>query len=252
MRRTILISLILLTSIVSVEAQRVENVRVTAEDGKVVVLYDLNKYSERYLYDVEIYFQSTTKITPFALSGDVGEQVLGGNERKIVWDLYQDIDGLSGNLKAIINVTDKERIKHLGGQSNAFLSVLVPVAGNYFVQKNKLRPIMTHILVFGGTAATLAYYGMSNDAYHEYLHAREQDELNASFSDAQSKLRTANIIGSATAAIWLYDILHVAVRGSKNNKIHPYRGLNKPKTTTSAYILPTQEGGAQAGLVLNF
>lgn len=216
-------------------SQKIQNVRITTEGDKVAVYYDLDDYSTRRTYTIDIKFQSTTEITPFALSGDVGEGVLGGKDRKIVWDLYQDIDGLQGNLKAQVSIKGKD--KYYAGPSALMLSVLYPGLGDYFVRENKAVGILYNIAVPALLLGSVNSYSKGRDMRsgypNSYSESRLEDDyfsmrngierLEKETGDKREKeLGKANAMLIAGVSLWVLDIVMVGIKGKKNRQINPY------------------------------
>jgi hypothetical protein len=68
-------------------------------DERIVITYDLGK-KDNYIYfdvSVRITIEDQT-ITPKALSGDVGNFIKVGTGKKIIWNMFEDISELNGEL----------------------------------------------------------------------------------------------------------------------------------------------------------
>jgi hypothetical protein len=79
---------------------RNQSVRISEEQDKVTIMYDLissGSVSDYFSIQVEIRLDGV-KLDPRGLSGDIGNLVSPGLGRKIVWDVYTDIAELSGEL----------------------------------------------------------------------------------------------------------------------------------------------------------
>lgn len=96
-------------------AQDATNIEVKTTDDKLIVTYDLIGSSTA-IYDVKLQFQKEDNqvLIPKALNGDVGK-VKAGEDKVIIWDVYKDVDGLSGNLNPQIFVKevtpDQKKVK---------------------------------------------------------------------------------------------------------------------------------------------
>ena len=246
--------ILLIVPFATLSAQQVNNVKLTVEGDKIVVTYDIDDYSTRYLYDISITFQSTTKITPFALSGDVGKDLTGGKNKKIVWDIYQDIDGLSGNLRADITVKEGTKLKHMGGPANAIKSLILPGLGDYWVYKNKWHPILMHAAAIGCISGFFISDADSKDNYSLYLKSQSQGEMDKYYSDYKGNIQARNFFLVMAGAIYVYDISFVIVNGVLNKRNHPYFDNKQKKTLSSLYLKPSPYSidGFQLSYVLNF
>lgn len=96
-----LVTLILFTGILFPSVgQVVTNVN-WALEGKeqIVITYDLAKQDNVIYFDVSVKVKIDKEtITPTALSGDVGNYIKVGTNKKIVWNMFQDIQELNGEL----------------------------------------------------------------------------------------------------------------------------------------------------------
>ncbi len=90
----------------SIFAQDATNIEVQTTSEKLIVTYDLVGSSTA-VYDVVLEFQKENFeiITPKSVNGDIGK-VKAGEDKVIVWDVYKDVDGLSGNLNPKIKVSE--------------------------------------------------------------------------------------------------------------------------------------------------
>jgi hypothetical protein len=238
---------------ISAQAQEVNNVRLFVEGDKVIVMYDIDNYSTKYLYNVSVTFQSTTKITPFALSGDVGKDIVAGKDRKLVWDIYQDIDGITGNLKAEVTAIKGTKLDHLGMASNAFLSMMAPGLGDYFVIENKWHPILVHAAFVGCISAAVLFDSQSEDNYNQYLSAKNQTDIDNYYSTYLHNRDMRDNMIYATAAVYVYDLAFVFINGKLNKKGHPYFGKKKTNQTSAMLLRPTPfNDGMQLSYLLNF
>lgn len=129
-------------------AQDATNIEVKTTDDKLIVTYDLVGSSAT-VYDVVLQFQKENNevIVPKALNGDVGK-VKAGEDKVIVWDVYKDVDGLSGNLNPQIfvkeMVPDQKKVKPQPTptppspkQQRPIVDVLVDKMGGNSKKRNK-------------------------------------------------------------------------------------------------------------------
>ena len=97
---TMAAALLFLASVLSpLAGSRVENVRFEQVGDKVVVTYDLLGPGEDYTVTLEASPDGGRSFTifPKAVSGDVGEGVSPGRGKRIVWDVLEDMEELSGD-----------------------------------------------------------------------------------------------------------------------------------------------------------
>ena len=80
---------------------RVDNIRVDKSASQMTILYDLlGEKGEKYSITVSLRRENVTgfKYLPKNLSGDVGDEVLAGLDKKVIWDFRGDLpQGLTGD-----------------------------------------------------------------------------------------------------------------------------------------------------------
>ena len=246
-----LILLLLLVNAMHIYGQDIENIEIQVVDEKIEVTYDIVRYSKKYLYDVKLTFLSTNTINPISLTGDVGKGIVAGGNKKIVWDIYKDLDGYDGGLKAIVEIINKEKIKYLGGPQNALLSCAVPGLGDYFVSDAKLRPALTTVSSWGLIGFGLYKQSLANKYYDDYKADIYQIDMDKNYDLANKNYNQSMTFISIGAAIWIADIAYVTYKGFKNRPLHPYCKEKDDKPTASYFILPTNKS-TQFGLLINF
>jgi hypothetical protein len=80
------------------EAQSVKNIEAKVLDDIIVVTYDLNG-SEDQVFNVNIYSSKDNFETPLTLvTGDVGQNVVPGNKKRIEWLAKNELGDFEGNL----------------------------------------------------------------------------------------------------------------------------------------------------------
>ena len=81
-------------------AQVVSNVNWELEgDERIVITYDLGKKDNYIYFDVSVRVKiDNHTVTPKALSGDVGNYIKVGTGKKIIWNMFEDISELNGEL----------------------------------------------------------------------------------------------------------------------------------------------------------
>lgn len=104
--KTVLVLLLSLSFSFTLFSQTAENVAVTTTNDKIIVAYDLTgKKSALYEVDLKFRLADGKTIVPKSLNGDYGT-VEAGKGKAIIWDLYKDVNGLSGAIDPEISVTE--------------------------------------------------------------------------------------------------------------------------------------------------
>ncbi|HAW52635.1 MAG TPA: formylglycine-generating enzyme family protein [Flavobacteriales bacterium] len=81
-------------------SQQIGNVRAERDGSSIVVFYDLMKVPPDYLFDVSLYvsidgkdFEGPLK----SVSGEVGNDISGGREKRIIWNVMEERESLISN-----------------------------------------------------------------------------------------------------------------------------------------------------------
>lgn len=97
--KQLLASVLLLGLACSAFAQRIENIRASFADGKVTVLYDITGGHPRQTYSIRLLGSHNQFSSPLRqVTGDVGDGVSGGKDRKIIWDAESELVTYSGGI----------------------------------------------------------------------------------------------------------------------------------------------------------
>ena len=88
----------------SVFAQNATNIKMSTTDDQIIVTYDLEG-KQNTLYDVSLQFsrENGTFIKPKTVRGDIGK-VSSGEGKAIIWEVYKDMDELSGSIEPVLAV----------------------------------------------------------------------------------------------------------------------------------------------------
>lgn len=79
--------------------QRIENLRATFGEGKVTVQYDIIGGNPRQTFSIQLYGSHNNYSTPLGqVTGDVGEGVMGGKDKTIIWNAEGELITHSGNI----------------------------------------------------------------------------------------------------------------------------------------------------------
>jgi len=249
MQRNVSIFLTLLVVQVSSFSQstkaRIENVSFDVVDKKIVVIYDISRYSpvERFQVNLQFVTDKNETINPITVFGDVGNEIKGGKNKKIVWDFIKDGVKLKGiNLEADVTVASVK--EDGGGPSNAFLSILIPGLGDRYVSNSRkaiIKPYFFTIATYGMLGMAIyesSQYNSYNDTYNNYSRLLSKDPSNTSFrnnmniasNNRDAALNNFIAFSAIGASIWAVDILWVTFKGIKNN--------NARKAKLRTYLAP--------------
>lgn len=142
----------------SLNAQKTSNINVSTTDDKMIITYDLAGDSKE-MYDIELSFrkEDNTILVPKALNGDVGK-VQPGTNKRIIWDVYKDVSGISGKINPIINakqIASKKDGNKLGVPIPPVPGKIVDILTNSSSKKER-KPIRFGIKLGIGGANVIA------------------------------------------------------------------------------------------------
>lgn len=214
----------------AIHAQYISNICLIQQGNTLEIHFDLDApQQELYTITPTIILRSGESIEPISMSG-TNKDLSAGKSRIISWNVLNDLPVLQGEITAIlyirasgeskIDVNGAKRIS--GGPSNAFLSMVLPGLGDFFVndpgERVKIKPTWIMAGYLSSVALALYAYDQSKENYDEYLKAAQQHEMNEYYDNAVEYRDNANFFAFVAGAIWLTDIVHVALKGAKNFK----------------------------------
>ena len=87
-----LFSIVLLTSVTEGLTQAIENVKSTFDGERMTITYDLSNSDQSQKFKVALYGSHNNYTLPIGyLTGEVGEQVLPGKSKRVVWDIQKEL-----------------------------------------------------------------------------------------------------------------------------------------------------------------
>ncbi|MBN2520293.1 MAG: hypothetical protein JXB17_07305 [Bacteroidales bacterium] len=214
-------------SLISTYSQKskaqIKNVDFTynSDNQIIVVIYDIDNSSAIERYNIELTFVdfNGNRIVPRSIRGDVGNDIKGGKNKVIYWDVLNDVEEL-GRVRA--RVTVKGVTEHLGNSSNALLSVMVPGLGDYYVKNKRnmiIKPVFRTITAYGLVGYGIYNYIDFNKKFKEYNDKdTPREDFDRLFNEATTSLHRSYVASSIGAAIWASDVIWVAIKGAKNKQ----------------------------------
>ncbi len=90
-------------------AQSIENIRVENTGDKVLVQYDLKHDNPSEKFQVKIYSSATGFTDPLMMvKGDVGDRIIPGNDKQIVWYARQELGAFKGEVTVEIRLFESK------------------------------------------------------------------------------------------------------------------------------------------------
>jgi len=230
----VVLNLIFPFHLVAQSKARIENVDFFPYGSTLVITYDIVKFksNETFKIWVNVYTESGDKIIPNALTGDVGSNIIGGQYKRITWDMAADQAFLDEDLAVVVlaeselfktekqkTVKEKQTVKKdgisVGGALG--LSLVLPGLGRRVIN-GKGAAWLLGVVGYGCIGG--AYYLNNNayNAYEDYKLATTTNERDDLYKKAKNyDLYSKVLIGSA-ATIWIVDLIVTGVKAGKARK----------------------------------
>jgi hypothetical protein len=197
---------------------KINDVDFHLEDRYLVVNYNLVGSLPKEQLTIELTFitEKNDTIRPNKVYTDVGTKVYGDGAKTILWDVVADQQELSGGLKAIVTITSYKIL--YSGPSNAFLSILFPGLGGYYVDKNKTYSVLTTLSAVGLIAYGITQKLQADKYYTDYKASKNLVDINSLYTKANTAQQNFIKMAGAGAGIWALDVVWVIIKGSHNKK----------------------------------
>ena len=229
----------------NLHAQRLpvaKNIDITIDQNKAIIHYDIKSRIHGSVHRVDLKFldEDYRLVHPELLTGDIRSNISKEPDRRIEWDISNDVQLLGSNITPVLFIDGiSKQYSNTGGPSNALLSILLPGLGDYFVADRRMmtfKPYMRTIsslglITLGLWAGEQRYYaegeyqtfvrltrvpndqGLGSHYEETYYEKYVEGDLQYQFFKGDKE-----VIIALGAAIWAADILWVLAKGSNNVK----------------------------------
>ncbi len=222
--------------LISAQDVQIETTNLAIFDKKLSISYEFYKSKKKHRFDiwVEITTSIGEKINARALSGDIGENLPGGKDKKIIWDY--NADGVVLNDE--INVKVKAMVSTVVGSVNTgkvlLQSVILPGWGLSTIDPEK--PYWLLGVVGYATLGTSLYLRSSYKSnYDSYLNATDAQESLDFYNKSQSQKSLSGVFAYSAIGIWSLGIIWTAVKVSKKNNSLSVQNINQKFYLFSSY-----------------
>lgn len=205
----------------------IRNIDFNIQHSRLVIDYDLVSESAEpqnvlfFLWD-----DSYSVLVPRTIFGDVGDSVEPGAAKQITWDIVQDNHLLAGRLRPRLVLSDD--FFNRGGSRSVLYSFLVPGLGGYFVADHRSMKFKPYMRTLSSVSfLSLGIYASGKrtreSLYSDRVNLRtgQTENLFYGYGSYNHWLFPNDnfVFLSLGAAIWIYDIIWVANRGGRNDKL---------------------------------
>lgn len=226
---TIFLLLIIPYSVYSQSQIRITRPQLELLDNELIIGYDILNSQPMDVFKVwiEVTDASGNIILANALSGDIGNEIKGGTNKRIFWNFKKDDIFLKSEIfvEVIVEKRKPEVIETEGitteseisystksiSKTNMLLSsVVFPGWGLSKIKKNKTYMILG-VAGYGCLAGSVYLNRTAINSYDEYKTSLDVNESNTLYDKSVSQNNTSKILGYSAAGIWVINIIWTLV-----------------------------------------
>ncbi len=188
------------------------------EGNEMIIEYDLVNFSPLALYEIELTFIDGMNVVtrPLSVTGDVGKDIHGGENKRIVWNIFDDVERLSETARPviqIISINDKP--------IDPDLAVIMDQISREEEKKYHFKMQRDGVLIGGvgcGVAAVLCK--LKADGYIEEKNEAESlEDYNQAGDNADKYYAISYVLGGVSAvAVGFSAYQYIRDAKSKNRK----------------------------------
>lgn len=263
MHGLIIIIFILTIGIKPALAQIIEQKQVFVDKTrkKLMIPYSIQESNNiKYEYDIKLFYSQDagkSYVGPLKyIEGHVGEEVLAGPDKVIVWDYLKENPNFFGNnVRFKIWATYKPSALNLGGPENALLSAVLPGWGDGKVttMKHKLNWLYYSAPAGALLGSSIWMKIRSNKNYDRFLGSEDITEANSYFKKSDTQNKAALTLAFLGLSYWVYDVIKVGIKGLNNRKkIKRLEEKNKKLDINFGLNYDTELRNSELGLQFKF
>lgn len=215
---------------------QIETIDLAIVDKKLEISYEFVSSKKKHRFDVwlEITTVSGKKINARALAGDIGDNLPGGKDKKIIWDY--NADGIVLNEE--INVKVKAIVSTVVGAVNTgkviLQSIALPGWGLSTIDPDKPYWLLG-VAGYAALGSSLYLRSSYKSNYDSYLNATDSDESKDFYDKSQSQKSLSGVFAYSAIGIWSFGIIWTAIKASKKNSTLSARSNNQKFYFFSSY-----------------
>jgi hypothetical protein len=250
MKRIITNFIAIAISVFYLQAQtgkEVRNIDFTVINDTMVILYDFANSSEQDIFTVSVSVKTINGkvFNPKTITGDVGNNVKGGRDKRIVWNVAKD--NISLDEEGFIEITatikikkpitadnnivekdnkDKSPVVNQNIQSSTkttstgkaiLLSTVMPGLGNSKLSEGKpywIIGVASYSCLAGGIITSIS----SSSALKNYNSAATEESRDSYYTKSENNANLSTYLFIGAGVLWVGDLIFTAVQGSSNKK----------------------------------
>jgi len=195
------------------------------KDNRLDIFYDIlnSTQEDKFRVWVEITDSTGNRINAQQLSGDIGENVSGGSNKKITWNFIDDSHYLDAGVYVQVNavvltVTEADQPElHISRGATIFQSLAFPGWGLSRINRGKPH-WLKGLAGYGCIAASIVYNKKAIASYDDYINSADVNEIDTFYENSVKEDKISENLVYAAIGIWVVDFIWTIVGSSKLNE----------------------------------
>ena len=218
-------------------AAKISKPRLVLEDDHINIHYDILNSLQTDIFRIWIEITDSTGnyIPALSLSGDIGENVKGGNDKMITWDYAADNiypeTGIYVQINAEILTTTEAadiilRDKKISRAVVIAQSMVFPGWGLSRINNGKPH-WLKGVAGYGCIGASVIYNKIAVSSYEDYDNAIDIGQRDEFYNNSVRQDNLSEIFAYTAAGIWMIDFIWTIAGSSKLNNEQNYRQVKR-------------------------
>lgn len=206
---------------------KISKPRLELIDNNINIFYNIlnSSQTDKFKIWIEITDSIGNRIDAQSLIGDIGENVSGGSNKKITWDIKADSIYLDAGIYIQVNaevLTPAETVeigkpvKRINRGGSIFRSIVFPGWGLSVINKGKPH-WLKGLACYGCIAASIIYNKKAISSYDDYLNTYNLQDIDEFYNNSVKEDNLSEIFGYAAIGIWVIDFIWTVAGSSKLN-----------------------------------
>jgi len=205
---------------------KISKPRLELKDNNINIFYNIlnSSQTDKFKIWIEITDSIGNKIDTQSLIGDIGDNVSGGSNKKIIWDITADSIYLDVGIYIQVNaevqtptetVEISKPVKKISRGGSIIRSIVFPGWGLSMINKGKPH-WLKGLTGYGCIVASVIYNKKAISSYDDYLNTYNLPEIDEFYNNSVKEDNLSEIFGYTAMGIWLIDFIWTVVGSSKH------------------------------------
>jgi hypothetical protein len=199
----------------------VSNVDFNLVNDELEITYDILNSSPGELFQVSagILNESGKPINAKSFKGDIGENISGGTQKKIVWEISKDIGFLDDKIFVEIVAVNQNPaiIKPVKKGTALLMSTIYPGLGSSRITFKQYH-LLKGVAAYGTLAGSFLYKRKASQSSLDYENAVTAADRDKYFSANHNQKQLSDVLLYTSAAIWIVDYVTILTCQNRSAK----------------------------------